>query len=79
LEWCPRPEAWAHQCVLGQIGRVPAEVAMVEDFPWNLVPAKELGMLTVFLGPEREEADVWLQRLLDLPEKLAEAGVELRR
>ena len=79
LQWCPKPEDTAYQCVLERLGRDPAEVAMVEDFPWNLVPAKALGMFTVFLGPEREEADLWLTKLLDLPEKLAEAGVELKR
>jgi putative hydrolase of the HAD superfamily len=77
LQWCPKPEASAYDCVLQRLGRDPAEIAMVEDFPWNLVPAKQLGMFTVFLGPEPEEADIWLQRLLDLPQKLAEAGVEL--
>ena len=78
FEWCPKPEETAYRCVLRSIGRDPAEVAMVEDFPWNLIPAKQLGMFTIFLGPEQEEADLWLQRLLDLPQKLAEAGVELR-
>ena len=79
LQWCPKPAASAYQCVLERIGRDPGEIAMVEDFPWNLVPAKELGMFTVFLGPEPEAADVWLQRLLDLPQKLAEAGAELKQ
>lgn len=79
LRWCPKPEEAAYQCVLEAIGTPPAQVAMVEDFPWNLVPAKALGMLTVFLGPERAEADIWLQQLLDLPEALATAGIVLRK
>lgn len=79
LQWCPKPEEAAYQCVLEAIGAEPADVAMVEDFPWNLVPAKALGMLTVFLGPERAEADIWLQQLLDLPQALAAAGVRLHK
>ena len=77
FEWCPKPEESAYQAVLRSLQRDPVQVAMVEDFPWNLVPAKALGMFTIFLGPEPAEADLWLQRPLDLPHKLAEAGVVL--
>ena len=77
LQWCPKPEDTAYQCVLDALGVAPAQVAMVDDFPWNLPPAKALGMLTIFLGPERAEADIWLQQLQDLPRALAAAGVVL--
>lgn len=77
FDWCPKPELSAYECVLRRVGREAQEVAMVEDFPWNLVPAKQLGMFTIFLGPAPEEADLWLQRLLDLPERLAAAGIAL--
>ncbi|MCE5237942.1 HAD-IA family hydrolase [bacterium] len=77
LGWRPKPEHAAYQCVLDALGRPAAEVGMVEDFPWNLVPAQELGMLTVYLGADEAEADVTLTNLLDLPAALAEAGVRL--
>lgn len=79
LKWCPKPEESAYQCVLDAIGAQPTDVAMVEDFPWNLVPAKALGMFTIFLGPERSKADLWLRQLLDLPEALAAAGIALQK
>lgn len=75
LNWCPKPEASAYQCVLEAIHRPATEVAMVEDFAWNLIPAQELGMFTIYLGPEAAPADLWLTNLLDLPEKLRQAGV----
>lgn len=79
LRFSPKPETRAYEVVLEAIGRDPREVAMVEDFPWNLVPAKKLGMLTILLGPEPAEADVWLRQLADLPQALAAAGVTLAR
>jgi len=79
LGWCPKPERSAYECVLAALGRPPAEVGMVEDFPWNLVPARELGMFTIYLGTEEAEADVSLADLLQLPETLDAAGVRLAR
>jgi putative hydrolase of the HAD superfamily len=79
LGWRPKPEEAAYQCVLEALGRPAAEVGMIEDFPWNLAPAQELGMFTVYLGPDGAEADVTLTDLLQLPEGLAEAGVVLQR
>ena len=79
LNWCPKPEHSAYRRVLDVLNRPAEEVAMVEDFPWNLVPAKELGMFTIFLGPEPAEADLWLTNLLELPAALARAQVGLAR
>lgn len=79
LQWCPKPEEAAYGCVLEALRRPAEELAMVEDFPWNLVPAQELGMFTVYLGPGAAAADLCLTTLLDLPAGLAEAGVKLGR
>jgi putative hydrolase of the HAD superfamily len=79
LSWCPKPERSAYECVLAALDRPAEEVGMVEDFPWNLAPAKELGMFTIYLGSEAAEADLCVTSLLDLPEALAQAGVALQR
>lgn len=79
LGWCPKPERSAYECVLAALERSAEEVGMVEDFPWNLTPAQELGMFTVYLGVEPAEADLCVTSLLDLPEALAKAGVRLAR
>lgn len=87
LRWCPKPEGAAYECVVEALDRDPRELAMVEDFPWNLVPAHELGMFTVYLETgsshvtetEVAEADLRLTDLLKLPEALKAAGVVLRR
>ena len=79
LGWRPKPEHAAYHCVLEALGRPAAEVGMVEDFPWNLVPAQELGMFTIYLGTDAAEADVTLTDLLHLPTALAESGVVLQR
>lgn len=77
LQWCPKPELSAYECVLGALARDPEEIAMVEDFPWNLVPAQDLGMFTIYLGPEDVAADLTLRTLNDLPTALAAAGITL--
>lgn len=79
LGWCPKPEHAAYHRVLDALGCPAPEVGMVEDFPWNLVPAQELGMFTIYLGTDAAEADVTLTDLLQLPHALARAGVELHR
>jgi len=78
LGWCPKPEHSAYRCVLDAIGRPAEVVGMVEDFPWNLAPAQELGMFTIYLGPQPEAADLCVTDLLHLPQALAQAGVQLR-
>ena len=79
MDWCPKPEVSAYACVLAELGRDPVDVAMVEDFPWNLVPAQDLGMFTIYLGQEEVVADLSLMTLLELPKMLAAAGIMLMR
>ena len=79
LNWCPKPEQTAYQSVLAALDCSAHEVGMIEDFPWNLTPAQELGMFTIYLGLDEATADLCLTDLLDLPGALAEAGVVLQR
>jgi len=78
LGWQPKPEHAAYHCVLDALARPAAEVGMVEDFPWNLAPARELGMFTIYLGADAAEADVTLTDVLGLPEALVGAGITLQ-
>ncbi len=79
LGWQPKPEHAAYHHVLDALARPATQVGMVEDFPWNLVPAQELGMYTIYLGTDTAQADLTLTNLLDLPEALADASVQLSR
>lgn len=76
MGWRPKPEPAAYAALLGAVDLPAARVAFVDDFAWNLPPAAELGLYTVYLGEDEDaEADVFLTSLLDLPAALAAAGV----
>jgi putative hydrolase of the HAD superfamily len=77
LGWQPKPERGAYEALVRAVGRPAAEIAFVDDFAHNLPPARDLGLFTVFLGPGEAEADLCLERLVDLPQALATAGVRL--
>lgn len=76
MNWRPKPEPEAYASLLAAVDLPAARVAFVDDFAWNLPPAAELGLYTVYLGDDEDaEADVFLTSLLDLPAALAAAGV----
>lgn len=52
----PKPEAAAFEAVFTRDGLEPANAAMFEDDPRNLVVPHELGMRTVHVAPERLKA-----------------------
>ena len=45
----PKPQMEAYQCVVAASGVTCSEAAMFDDIPHNLVPARALGMTTVWL------------------------------
>jgi putative hydrolase of the HAD superfamily len=51
----PKPDRHGYELMLGRFGIDPARAAMIEDMAQNLKPAKELGMVTVWVdnGSER--------------------------
>ena len=51
----PKPDLHGYRLLVQQLGIDPARTAMVEDMAQNLVPAKKLGMTTVWVdnGSER--------------------------
>lgn len=79
LGWRPKPDPDAYQSVLQALQRPAAHVGLVEDFPWNLTPARALGMFTIYLGTQDNEADVQIQHLLQLPDALKKADILLQK
>jgi putative hydrolase of the HAD superfamily len=55
----PKPELHGYRKLLDQFGIDPAHAVMVEDMARNLIPAKQLGMTTVWVdnGSERGSHD----------------------
>ncbi len=68
----PKPECRSYDHVIEAVG-VPAErIALLEDTEDNLLPAAELGMVTIKVGPPPPEgAHLYLPELLELPALLA--------
>lgn len=77
MGWQPKPERGAYEALVQAVARPAAEIAFVDDFAHNLPPARDLGLFTVFLGSGEADADLCLDRVLDLPQALAAAGVRL--
>ena len=49
MNFVPKPQACAYDSVIGASGVDPARAAMFEDLARNLVPARAMGMTTVWL------------------------------
>ena len=49
MNFVPKPQACAYDSVMGASGVDPARAAMFEDLARNLVPARAMGMTTVWL------------------------------
>jgi putative hydrolase of the HAD superfamily len=72
-----KPHPSAYQRMLDVLDTRPDECIMVDDSADNLAPAKDLGMLTVFVGnvsspeaPSRDGADVHILDILDLADAI---------
>lgn len=75
--WVCKPERGIYEGIVAEL-RLPASgIAFIEDNPANLVPAAELGMLTVLVGDEGGdfEPDLRLGGILDLADALERVGV----
>jgi putative hydrolase of the HAD superfamily len=59
----PKPFAAAYETVVARAGIVPERAAMFEDLARNLVPARALGMTTVWL----DNGSVWSRQGPDFP------------
>ena len=67
----PKPECACYECVVETVGVTPERIALMEDTEANLVPAADLGMITIKLGPPPpDEAHHYLEDIEDLPELL---------
>ena len=55
----PKPEIYGYRLLIERLGIDPAHTAMVEDMAQNLIPAKALGMTTIWVdnGSERGDHD----------------------
>lgn len=64
----PKPEREFYDCVIDEVGETPERVLLVEDTEANLVPAAELGMVTVKLGPPPPDPPHrYIERIEELP------------
>jgi len=54
IGFCPKPDPQAYETVLTAAGIEPSRAAMFEDAARNLVPARALGMTTVWLRNDSE-------------------------
>lgn len=75
--WVCKPDRGIYERIVAELGLPAARIAFIEDNPANLVPAAELGMLTVLVGDEGDDfdADLHIPRIPDLADALKEAGV----
>ena len=77
LDFASKPEPLAYRRALDLLGAVPAECLFVEDMARNLLPAHDLGMRTVLVGPAPDDhsADYVIPDILDL-ENILRPGLE---
>ncbi|MGH7821989.1 MAG: pyrimidine 5'-nucleotidase [Candidatus Binatia bacterium] len=77
LAYVPKPLPAAYVTVLARAGAAPAECLIVEDTLHNLVPARQMGMRTVWIGdPARPDpaADAVIARIHEIERVLEERG-----
>jgi putative hydrolase of the HAD superfamily len=74
-EYHPKPEPFVFEKALALAGDPnPESVIFLDDIPKNLVPAKEMGFITIMVG-DREGvhgADFQIETIHDLPQVVAE-------
>jgi len=47
--WLPKPDAAGYRTLVARFGFAPERAAMIDDIPHNLVPARAMGMSTVWV------------------------------
>lgn len=57
MGWHPKPDARAYQSVCDRHGVNPATALFADDMAYNLKPAKEMGMLTLWVNNGSERGD----------------------
>ncbi len=57
VELRPKPEAHGYRLLIEQLGIDPRCTAMIEDMAQNLIPAKALGMTTIWVDNGSERGD----------------------
>jgi len=75
--WLPKPAPGIYRNIVSRLGLAPSQIALVEDNPANLLPAKDLGMLAVLVGEDGTASgcDLQVAGILELDRALREAGV----
>ncbi len=68
VNFIPKPDRGAYQIVLDNLGARGEECIMLDDAARNLVPAKELGMTTVWVRPEAtpDKADFAIKQVIEI-------------
>jgi putative hydrolase of the HAD superfamily len=68
LDFVNKPDVGSYRRALDLIGADPRECVFIEDSLTNLLPAREMGMVTVFIGLEEDAAgaDFRIGHLLEL-------------
>lgn len=67
--YIPKPDIRSYHSILDRLGIDGSEAVFAEDLAGNLAPARELGMVTILVGPEGDSdaADYTLGSLDELP------------
>ena len=56
VEFCNKPDLRAYQKALTFISAQPEECVLLEDYPANIRPARAMGMTTVLVSPDGDDA-----------------------
>jgi putative hydrolase of the HAD superfamily len=76
LQFIPKPDIAAFQLCLEIAGAQPAASVFFDDAARNLLPAKQLGLKTILVGPitdlSQDEFDIQIDALTELPIALPE-------
>ena len=70
--WRPKPALQVYQRAVAVLDLPAEQIGIIEDNPANLVPARELGMITFLLRQDHETADYCLADILDLHDILCQ-------
>lgn len=74
MDYKSKPEPSSYRRICEMLGRAPEACVLVEDNVRNLLPAKELGMTTVLVGEDEEDAgavDYVISRIEEIGELMA--------
>ncbi len=75
MDYLAKPNPRSYEKLLDALGVKGEECLMVEDLARNLLPAKQLGMITVLIGKERTtDADFIIEDIFGMDGVLSEIG-----